>query len=47
MKSFKLSLYCGKTYLSTITILAFSAYTAYFKAQYQYPTANRYSICEH
>lgn len=46
MKEFKLSLYEGKVYLCTLTILAFSAYTAYFKAKDKYPTATNYQITE-
>lgn len=42
MKNFKITLYEGKTYLGTTTIAAFSAFTAFFKAQVEYPTANRY-----
>jgi hypothetical protein len=45
MKTYKLSLYNGKVYITTITIMAFSAFTAYFKAKNEYPQATTYQIC--
>lgn len=46
MKNFKITLYEGKTYLGTITIAAFSIFTAFEKAKYEYPLADKYSICQ-
>lgn len=46
MKTFKLSVYQGKVYLGTITIAAFSIFTAFEKAKYEYPLADKYSICQ-